>query len=611
MLAAALCVAAVAYGPAIRGEFHFDDEGNIVENWAIRDLGRVLRNVRPLQLLGPERPVAAATFALDYARGRLDPSAYHVTSLAIHLLTAVLVFVLALGVLRRTASPNAAWSAAAVAAAFALHPLETEAVAFAAQRSEVLAAALGLAALLMLVAADARQSRRAVLGLVATATALHLLALGAKAVAVAIPAAFVVHRLVLPDDHAVPLGARLRRALALSAPLWALTIGAVTRNLARLGPADTAGLQSGTLGPWRYLLTQLRVHWLYARLVLWPAGQNVEHRIDASPGLLHLPTIVALVATVGLLAGAVALWRLAERGAVDRGARAVVFGLLLFAAALAPSSTIVPIDDLVAEHRAYLASAGLLLASFVAGDALLRRLLRGGAAIRAILAVAVLATLGLALHARARVWSSDRFLWMDTVEKNPSSARAWANLGRAHDAQGDRVRAFDAYRRAEALAHRPSEVATTAANFSAWYGEQGDFERAFATAQRGIAAAPRDAPLHHNSAAALWKLGRLAEAQVAVQRAIGLRGGEYPAAQRLLGLILWDMGDAGGALEAFHRARRLDPDTPVFAEQEFVALARLGRSAAACEAWTAIVKAGWFSKTDAGSRKLAASLGCR
>ncbi len=568
MLAAALCVAAVAYGPAIRGEFHFDDEGNIVENWAIRDLGRVLRNVRPLQLLGPERPVAAATFALDYARGRLDPSAYHVTSLAIHLLTAVLVFVLALGVLRRTASPNAAWSAAAVAAAFALHPLETEAVAFAAQRSEVLAAALGLAALLMLVAA-------------------------------------------LPDDHAVPLGARLRRALALSAPLWALTIGAVTRNLARLGPADTAGLQSGTLGPWRYLLTQLRVHWLYARLVLWPAGQNVEHRIDASPGLLHLPTIVALVATVGLLAGAVALWRLAERGAVDRGARAVVFGLLLFAAALAPSSTIVPIDDLVAEHRAYLASAGLLLASFVAGDALLRRLLRGGAAIRAILAVAVLATLGLALHARARVWSSDRFLWMDTVEKNPSSARAWANLGRAHDAQGDRVRAFDAYRRAEALAHRPSEVATTAANFSAWYGEQGDFERAFATAQRGIAAAPRDAPLHHNSAAALWKLGRLAEAQVAVQRAIGLRGGEYPAAQRLLGLILWDMGDAGGALEAFHRARRLDPDTPVFAEQEFVALARLGRSAAACEAWTAIVKAGWFSKTDAGSRKLAASLGCR
>jgi len=611
-LAAALCAAALAYGPAIDGGFHFDDYGNILENWSIRDLDRVLRDVRPLQLLGPDRPVTTATFALDYARGRLDPSTYHLTSLAIHLATAILVFLLAMGALRRAASPNAPWIAAAASAAFALHPLQTESVAFAAQRSEVLAAALGLGALLALVESGRRRSRAVVLGLVAAATMLHLLALGAKAVAVAVPAAFIVHRLVLPDEDALPFGARLSRAMTLSAPLWLLSAATVVRNLVVLGPGDTAGIHAGTLGPWRYLLTQLRVHWLYARLVLWPAGQNVEHAMDGSPGLLHLPTAVALLATVGVLAGVIALWRLAERGRVEGSARVAAFGVLLFLVALTPSSSIVPIDDVVAEHRAYLASAGLLITVFTAGDALLRGMFRGEPGrIRALLAAAVLAALGGALHARARVWSSDHTLWTDAVEKNPSSARAWANLGRAHDARGNSARAFEAYRRAEALAHRPADVATTAANLSAWYGERGEFERALATAARGLAVAPRDPPLHHNRAAALWKLGQLAEARMAARRANELSGGRYPTAQRLLGLILWDEGDARGALEAFHEARRLDPDTPVFAEQEFVALARLGRAAAACGGWTAIVKAGWLFRMEAGSREIAASLGCR
>lgn len=610
-LAGVLCAAAIAYGPAIDGELHSDDVSSIVEDWSIRDPVRVLGEIRPLELLGPDRPVTQVSLALDYARGMLDPRPYHVTSLVLHLGTAVLVYLLAAGALRRVQSRHARWIALVVSAAFALHPLQTESVAFAAQRSEVLAAGLGLGALLALVAADERGSRRTAWGLVALATALHLLALGAKVVAVATPAAFVLHQLVVPARDSV-VRARLRRALALSAPLWLLTAAAVTRSIVLLGPGETAGLGAGTLGPWRYLLTQVRVHWRYARLVVWPVGQNVDHAFDASPGLLHLPTAIALLATLAVLAGAVALWRRAEIGLAEGTARVVLFGIGFFLVELAPSSSFVPIADPVAEHRVYLASAGLLLAVLAAADWLVRRIAPERARwVEAVLAAGTLLALGAALHARAEVWRSDEALWTDAVRKNPASALGWANLGHTYHARGEAARAFAAYGLAETLAKQPALIGVVAANLSAIYGEQGELDRALATLERGLAAAPRYPPLHNNRAAVLWKLGRLGEARRAALRAIELERRGYPQAHHLLGLILLDEDDAGGALEELREARRLDPDTLAYAENELVALSRLGRREEACLAWTAIRRSGRLAQSGAGARALARSLKCR
>jgi tetratricopeptide (TPR) repeat protein len=618
LLAAALAATAAAYAPAIPGELHFDDQATIADNAALRSPRALLASFHPLQLVGPERPVTQASLALDYAVGRLDPAAYHRTSLALHLAAAALVFLLARGAARRAGSAAPEGIGALVAAAFALHPLQAEAVAYAAQRSEVLAGALSLGALVALLASDGARTRRGAIGLAAGAAALHLLALGAKPVAAFVPAAYVLHRLLLPDPDAPPIVARLRAALARSAPLWILSAAAAVRLLVVLGPGSTAGLHAGGLGPWRYLLTELRAHWLYARLVAWPAGQSVDHALAPSPGLLHGPTLLALLGTAAAIALALAAARRAERGG-DGAGRLVAFGIGLFLVALAPSSSVVPVQDLVAEHRAYVASSGLLLALVALADLLLRRAagrLPPSLAPRlpralALGALAALAALGVALHARAEVWGSDLALWAEAARVNPGSARAWVNLGRAHEGRGERAEALSAYRRGDALARGPAEVALATANLGAWYGEAGDSALALATLERGRSVAPRDPPVLLNRAAVLWRLGRLDEAEDGARNAIHVRPEGYPEGQRLLGLVLWDRGDREGALAAFAEARRLAPDVPVFAEQLFVALARSGRADAACAAWREIARSRWKGRMDAATRSLVATLGCR
>src|SRR5262249_14900725 len=101
---------------------------------------------------------------------------------------------------------------------------------------------------------------------------------------------------------------------------------------------------------------------------------------------------------------------------------------------LAPTSTVVPLADLLVEHRAYLASVGLLLAATVAVERLTARYsprLRAGAL------AAVWAALALVLYQRTGVWRSAETVWGDVVAKHPANGRAHAALARAFQDHGD------------------------------------------------------------------------------------------------------------------------------------------------------------------------------
>ncbi len=87
------------------------------------------------------RPLTRLSFTLDRALWGEAPAPRHAENLALHAATAVL----ALLVLRRLVDARVALVAALI---FAVHPLEAEAVNELANRNAVLAAALGLAALL-------------------------------------------------------------------------------------------------------------------------------------------------------------------------------------------------------------------------------------------------------------------------------------------------------------------------------------------------------------------------------------------------------------------------------------------------------------------------------
>ncbi len=613
VLALALAGTAAAYGAAIDGDFHLDDWSSVLSNYRIRSMDRALE-FTPLDLLGPGRPVTDLSFALDHAVSGLSPATYHVTSLVLHLATALLVFVLFRGALARAGHARGAPLAAIVAGAFALHPIQAGAVAYVAQRAEILAAFFGLASVLaLLAAADGwRPLRAAALSL--AAALLLALALGAKLVAVAYPFAFLLHRLALPGapGDPTPLRARLSRALAVAAPSLVLVAASAARNHF-LFPATghPTGLATGALGPWRYLLTQLRVHWLYVRLIAWPAGLSVDHGdLSPSPSFPDAATIAAGAALLGLLGVAAWLWRAAGRRPDLGWGRAAAFGLCWWILLLAPTSSIVPIADLAFEHRTYLASAGLLLAAAVCVDAALLRLVHRRAGVTGLaLALATLAALGAALAVRAQVWRSDRALWADAAAKSPGSFRPAMNLAWAEHEAGRTATALDGYRRAERLARTPSELAEVARNLAALHLDMGDARSALAAADLGIAARPGDAEIRNNRSIALAMLQRLDEAIAEARRAIALAPGD-PNFRSTLGLHLLDDGRPSDAAEQFRAAFAIAPDELRFAEQALVTLGRAGRREEAC-AVAREVRARRGADLPEPLRSRAAALGCR
>ncbi len=166
LVTAFLILAFIAFGPAITAPFDFDDGPAITENASIRALRPVSRPLHPppdSPVTG--RPVANYTFALNYAANRRlgmaqspasgaadETTGYHVVNILLHVVTALLLF----GIIRRTLRTERIpeqWErdsetiALAVTLLWLVHPIQTEAVDYVTQRTELLVSVCYLATL--------------------------------------------------------------------------------------------------------------------------------------------------------------------------------------------------------------------------------------------------------------------------------------------------------------------------------------------------------------------------------------------------------------------------------------------------------------------------------
>lgn len=440
-VATLLAATAAAYAPSLPGGYTFDDPGAVAERADLGDPAAVAGRV-PAALLGRGRAVTDLTFAAGRALHGPAAPPTRAVNLALHLLAALVVLGLLDEVLRR-AGLDRPWLALAAAALWALHPLGSGAVAAVAQRAESLSALLAAAA--VLVALRAPRWRRPALGS-ALAAGLVLLSLGAKGVGVV---AFAGLALVLLAFSPGPRPDRwqvARRAAPLLLPALAFGVGLL---LEVRGQHDV-GFSMTTLTPGDAWRSQGRALAAYLRLAAWPAGQSPDPAMAPS-GSLDAAALLGWAVVAGLLvAGGLALGR--RRAPAVRVAG---FGALWFLLWLAPTSAL-PIADVMAEHRAYLALAGLAVAAAALADHALRALLpspRAAAAAGVALALGTSAVLGAALARRAALWGDPVALWREATAAAPAAFRPQVNLARALQAAGRGDEALAAWR--EALARWP------------------------------------------------------------------------------------------------------------------------------------------------------------
>src|SRR4029079_3618415 len=120
------------------------------------------------------------------------------------------------------------------------------------------------------------------------------------------------------------------------------------------------------------------------------------------------------------------------------GRNAAAFWLGFALLTLAPSSSLVPIADLVFEHRMYMPLAGFAVLASLAAVGLARRAPR----LVAVAGLAAVAALGFATMARNALWHDPVRLWEDALEKAPTKPRIFRNLISAYEDRGDRVNAL-------------------------------------------------------------------------------------------------------------------------------------------------------------------------
>jgi Flp pilus assembly protein TadD len=593
-----LSIAAV-YANSLAGEFIFDDYHDIVNSSGVRQLWPLWDVVSTVQgdgrlLLNP-RPVAAFSFAANYALGGMVPWHFHLVNVAIHIVAGLALF----GIARRTLlfAPRDGFAVSAtplalvIALVWSLHPLCTAAVDYIVQRYESL---MGMFYLLSLYAAVRSLASPRPSRWIAASALACLLAMGSKEVAVSVPLVVLLYDRAFVSGSFVAACKRHGRLHAALAATWLIAVPYYLKFSGGGGAISSTGAGFAgfnTKTSWQaYALTQAEVILHYLRLCFWPVGQSFDYDWPLAGSVAQVAPALCVIA----LLLAATLWLTIRRPAWG-------FWGDCFFLILAPTSSVMPVVDAAFEHRMYLPLAAVVAGAVIAADGVWRRATVPKSPVAATgqspvmtwapvaLAVIVIVALASQTMARNEVFRSPLSVYAEAVEHVPTNARAHLGLAIALHLAGDDRTALEEVDRAlamgpakhdmhktrgivlgqldrsdEALAEFDREEALFPGRPGLYecrgkvYFRLGRYADAIKDYTRQIQVTPRDAAAYDNRAMCLEQLGAHELAIADCSRAIEL--------DRWMATAYWHRGVSRAALNQsdlaladFDQALRLNP----------------------------------------------------
>jgi tetratricopeptide (TPR) repeat protein len=417
----------VCFWPAISGSFLWDDDHYITHNTALNDLSG-LRHIwfKPIQTV-QYYPLTYTSFWIEHHFWGNSPLGYHVVSLLMHALSAIILWRL----LRRLSLPGA-WVAAAI---WAIHPLQAESVCWISERKNVLSGLLALASFLFyLEYAGLRDpdsshplwklSNR--WQLYAISLVLFTAAMFSKTVVCCVPVALL---LVLWWQR------RLDREKGLGLiPMF--IIGIALSAITGYCETNPNGYVRATGPEWNFtpvtrVLLAAHAVWFYLAKIFLPIHLSFNY-----PRIVPDPTRILPCCYLAAAFMVVAYLFVAR----ERLGRGPLVAALCYLAALFPSMGFVnayPFRfSFVWDHFQYLAGIPIMVAVIAGIAPFFSRRLRAAATAGRGLAIPVGLTACLLLvtavdaRDRANVFVDDGQLWSNTLANNPGSWFAASNLAR-------------------------------------------------------------------------------------------------------------------------------------------------------------------------------------
>ncbi len=485
---------ALAYMPAWHGAPVWDDDAHLTAA-ALRSADGLTRIWTELGATQQYYPLTHSLFWLQDQWWGQDTTGYHLVNILLHILSAGLVGL----ILTRLKAP-APW---AVAAVFALHPLQVETVAWISELKNTLSGTFALAACLVYLRFDERPAPR----LYVAASALFVCALLSKTVTAMVPVGLLAvlwwqHGRLDFRRHVVPLAPWLAAGAAaglFTAWVERTVIGAAGNAF------DYTFIERGLIAG--------RALVFYATALLWPTGLSFNYpRWTISSG-----TWWQFAFPLAVLILAVLAWRWRTRS------RAPLAGLWWFAALLFPALgffNVYPFRySFVADHFQYLAGLGGI--TLVVG-ALATRLPRPISS-QPVLTAALALPLALLTWQQSHHYADATTLYTATLEANPRSSLALTNLA-----------------------------------VPKLHGTAADLDEAVALLTRAVDADPANAEAQSNLGFALTRLGRLDDARPHLDAAL-MANPSLAGAHNNLGALLQRQGHTDQALRHYMEAVRLDP----------------------------------------------------
>jgi len=439
-----------AYVNSLNGPFHFDDLG-------ISDTSYLW----PRAFTSGPRQLVDLTFVFNHLLHGKEVFGYHLVNLAVHLAASVALYGLVNSLLTALSvsfpHPPGRHSDElrfirgfipfATALVFVCHPVQTQSVSYIVQRYASMAALFYMCSVLAFIHARIAAARSRTGWGVWSPSILALLsgivAMRCKETAYTLPVMLILVEVFLFK------GQLLRNRIFIGCMTALLLIIPAVR-IAQHGTGGVEELlfnirhstkEELTYSRSDYLLTQFRVLVSYLRLLIMPVNLNLDYDVPLQKSLFTLPVLSSLMLHLALLASSAALFirsgRLLseQRGLPGICLRLISFGIVWFYLALSVESSIIPILDVMFEHRLYLPSGGIFLALAAAGASLAapRRSLHTAAW---VVLASVCCVLTIATIQRNRIWNNDLLLWEDTARKSPNKARVLANLTAAYLREG-------------------------------------------------------------------------------------------------------------------------------------------------------------------------------
>jgi tetratricopeptide (TPR) repeat protein len=529
-----LAAVLVAYLPALKGGFLWDDDAHVTKP--------VMRSLHGLWRIWSEPgatqqyyPVLHSAFWIEHRLWGDSVIAYHIANAALHA-TAAWLLVL---VLRRLSFP----APVLAGLLFALHPVCVESVAWISEQKNTLSAVFYLWAALLYLRFDETRGRASYL----YASGLFSLALLTKTVTATLPAAL----LVVLWWRRGRLGGR--RDVAPLLP-W-LAVGTACGLFTAWAERKLIGAEGSDFSftALQRALLAGRAIVFYAGKLLWPSNLTFIYPRwtirtgDAGPYLYPIG-VLALLAALVILA---------------RKRRGPLAGFLIFSGTLFPVLGFVNvypfIFSFVADHFQYLASIGIIVPLAWGLD----RMAAGiplGARGRACLLFAVPALLGFLSWRQCLIYRDEDTLNRATLARNPSAWLAHYNLAVSLGRRPDRIR--EAISEYEAtLRLKPDHWAAHSNLGSEYLKIPGRSADAVAEFEAALRLNPGFAEAHNNLGIALGRIpGRLPEAISHVRTALRIRPDYDGALNNLGALLMRETGSLDEAIADFEAALRISPD---------------------------------------------------